>query len=269
LDLNKKLEDISFCSLDLETTGVNPAIHRIVEIGVSRFKINGDYETFSTLVDPCVAIPAGVVNIHGITDDMVAGRPRIEEVLDELTAFIDDAVLVIQNPRFDLSFLSRAYLNAWKRVPSLAALDTVRLAQKYFTGLVNHKLSTLSCHLGLNLASHRALDDSIACMSVFLEVMRGRGLTGLSTLRDVIRIHGDFVRPGIKIERSRGVEVWKTISIGEKVSIKYLDSDGKVTRRSILPKEFINYGRKNYILAHCFLRDSERCFLTNRIIGID
>ena len=268
MDLNRKLKDRRFSSLDLETTGVNPAIHRIVEIGVSRFSINGDYETFSTLVDPCAAIPDSVVNIHGITEEMVAGSPQIQDVLGDLTDFIKDSVLVIQNPGFDLSFLSKAYLDAWKNVPSLAAIDTVRLAQKYFTGLINHKLSTLSCHLGLNLASHRALDDSIACMNVFLAVIKGYGLTGESTLRDVVKIHGEVVRPGIKIERNSGVSVWRNISIGERVSIKYMDSDGNVTSRSILPREFIHYGKKNYILAHCFLRDSERCFVTSRIIGI-
>lgn len=269
MDLNKKLGDITFCALDLETTGVNPAIHKIVEIGASRFTIGRTSEIFSTLVDPCVEIPSAVVNIHGITSEMVAGKPFIENILDNLAEFMSSTVLVIQNPRFDLSFLSMAYLNAWKRTPSLAAIDTVRLAQKYFTGLPNHKLSTLSSHLGLKLASHRALDDSIACMKVFLEVIKGRGLTESSTLRDLIRIHGEMVRPAIRIERSRGVEVWKSISIGEKVSIKYVDSDGQITRRDIIPREFINYGKKNYILAHCFLRNSERCFMTSRIISVN
>ena len=78
-----------------------------------------------------------------------------------------------------------------------------------------------------------------------------------------------MVKPAIRIERGRGVAVWKSISIGEKVSIKYEDSDGQITSRDILPREFINYGRKNYILAHCFLRNSERCFITSRIISVN
>lgn len=269
MDLNKKLGDVTFCSIDLETTGVNPAIHKIVEIGASRFSIDGSTKTFSTLVDPCVEIPSAVVNIHGITSEMVAGKPFIENILDRLEEFMSSTVLVIQNPRFDLSFLSMAYLNVFKRTPSFAAIDTVRLAQKYFKDLPNHKLSTLSSHLGLKLVSHRALDDSIACMKVFLEVIKGRGLTKSSTLRDLIKIHGEMVGPAIRIERSRGVEGCKSISIGEKVLIEYADYDGRITRREIMPREFINYGKKNYILAHCFLRNSERCFLTSRIISVN
>ncbi len=269
MDLDKKLGDLTFCSIDLETTGVNPAIHKIVEIGASRFTIDGANKTFSTLVDPCVEIPPAVVNIHGITSEMVEGEPFIENILHRLEEFIGNAVLVIQNPRFDLSFLSMAYLNVFKRIPSFAAIDTVRLAQKYFKDLPNHKLSTLSSHLGLKLVSHRALDDSIACMKVFLEVIKGRGLTESSTLRDLVKIHGDMVKPAIKIERSRGVEGYKSISIGERALIEYADYDGRITRREIMPHEFINYGKKNYILAHCFLRNSERCFLTSRIISVN
>jgi DNA polymerase III epsilon subunit family exonuclease len=265
----RNLGDITFCSLDLETTGVNPAINKIVEIGVSRFTLNKSCETFSTLVNPGVEIPESVINIHGITGEMVSDAPFIDEILDELREFIGTSVLVIQNPRFDLSFLSRAYSNAGEKLPFLSAIDTVRLAQKYFTGLPNHKLSTLASYLGLKLSSHRALDDSIACMEVFLAVIKGRGLTESSTLYDLLNIHGEMVKPAIRIERGRGVAVWKSISIGEKVSIRYEDSDGQITNRDILPREFINYGRKNYILAHCFLRNSERCFITSRIISVN
>lgn len=269
MDLRRKLGDITFCSLDLETTGVNPAIHKIVEIGACRFKINGACETFSTLVDPESEIPDSVVSIHGITSEMVAGAPPVEDILDDLRKFIGTSVLVIQNPRFDLSFLSRVYSNAGKSLPLLSAIDTVRLAQKFFTGLPNHKLSTLASHLGLKLSSHRALDDSIACMKVFLAVLRGRGLNEDSSLSELLNIHGEMVKPTIRIERGEGVEVWKSISIGEKVSIKYVDSDGQITSRDILPREFINYGKRNYILAHCFLRNSERCFMTSRIIRVN
>jgi DNA polymerase III epsilon subunit family exonuclease len=268
MNLRRKLGDITFCSLDLETTGVNPAIDKIVEIGVSRFTLNGGFETFSTLVDPGVLMPPSVVNIHGITDAMVAGAPAIDDVLDDLRGFVNNSIPVIQNPRFDLSFLSRAYSNAGGKPPFFSAIDTVRLAQKYFTGLPNHKLSTLAFHLGLKLSSHRALDDSIACMKVFLAVIRGRGLTEASSLYDLLNIHGEMVKPAIRIERGRGVAVWKSISIGEKVSIKYEDSNGQITSRDILPREFINYGKKNYILAHCFLRNSERCFMTSRILCV-
>jgi len=264
-----KLSTIDFCAVDLETTGVNPAFDKIVEIGAVRFRIDGGNICYQTLVNPGVHIPENVIRIHGITDKMVSDSPSLENIRDDFFSFIDGTVLVIQNPRFDLSFIDRAFGMSNAPRPELLALDTVRLAKKHFTDLPNHKLPTLASHLGLELVSHRALDDAIACMAVFCETLKGFGLTGESTFSDLIRIHGELVRPGIVSESSIGAEVWRTICIGEEVTIRYIDSDGIITTRHILPKEFLKYGKNNYILAHCFLRDSERCFMTSRIMSID
>lgn len=265
----RKLSSIEFCAIDLETTGVNPAFNKIVEIGAVRFRLDGTMETFHSLVNPRVSMPENVIKIHGITDSMVESAPSIEELLPDFSDFMGNTILVIQNPRFDLSFIDRAFKTHGVSCRQLWALDTVRLAKKYFTGLPNHKLSTLSEHLGLDHKKHRALDDAIVCMKVFLEVLKGRGLDSDSSLEDVINLHGEIVNPGISSVMHNSAEILKRISIGEKVTIRYRDSDGNVTKRNILPKEFISYGRRNYILAHCYLRDGERCFMASRIIGVD
>jgi DNA polymerase III epsilon subunit family exonuclease len=264
-----KLSTINFCAIDLETTGVNPAFNKIVEIGAVKFCIDGKQETFHSLVNPCVPMPENVIKIHGITDGMVESAPVIKELLPDFSDFIKDTILVIQNPRFDLSFIDRAFKTHGIECRQLWALDTVRLAKKYFTGLPNHKLSTLSEHLGLDHKKHRALDDALVCMTVFLEVLKGRGVNSDSTFEEVMTIHGEGVNPGVSSVPRNSADVFKSISIGEKVTIRYKDSDGNVTKRNILPKEFISYGRKNYILAHCYLRNSERCFMASRIIGVD
>jgi DNA polymerase III epsilon subunit family exonuclease len=264
-----KLSSIDFCAIDLETTGVNPAFDKIVEIGAVRFRIDGGSICYQTLVNPGVHIPPNVIRIHGITDSMVSDAPSLEDVRDAFCSFIEGTVLVIQNPGFDLSFIDRAFRISNMERPELNALDTVRLAKKHFTDLPNHKLPTLASHLGLELVSHRALDDAIACMAVFCETLKGFGLTGESAFSDLIKIHGDLVRPGMVSESSAGTEVWRKICIGEEVTIRYTDSDGIVTTRQILPKEFLTYGKNNYILAHCFLRGSERCFMTSRIMVVD
>jgi len=264
-----KLSSIDFCAVDLETTGVNPAFDKIVEIGAVRFRLDGGKICYQTLVNPGVPIPANVIRIHGITDAMVVDSPLLEDVRDTFFSFIEGTVLVIQNPGFDLSFIDRAFRMGDVVIPDLNALDTVKLAKKYFTDLPNHKLSTLSSYLGLELVSHRALDDAIACMTVFCETLKGFGLTGESTFSDLIKIHGEPVHPGIISESSIGKEVWRKIFIGEEVTIRYVDSDGIITIRNILPKEFLTYGRHNYIRAHCFLRDSERYFMTSRIIEVE
>lgn len=269
MNSKNSLFSVDFCAIDLETTGVNPAFNRIVEIGAVKFRMDGTMESFHSLVNPCVPMPDNVIRIHGITDSMVSTAPVIDEILDNFNEFIKGSVLVIQNPRFDLSFIDRAFKTHSIQSQPLWALDTVRLAKKYFTGLPNHKLSTLADHLGIDCKKHRALDDAIVCMKVFLEVLKGKGISRDSCLDDIMSLHGECVHPGISTPQIKNREVWKRISIGEKVTIRYRDSDGNITKRNILPKEFISYGRKNYILAHCYLRNSERCFMASRIIGFD
>nr|HOP63918.1 3'-5' exonuclease [Spirochaetota bacterium] len=167
MNSGRKLSSVNFCAIDLETTGVNPAFNKIIEIGAAKFRLDGAVETFHTLVNPGVSIPETVIRIHGITDSMVASAPVIEDIIDSFHDFIEDSVLVIQNPRFDLSFIDRAFRSNEIIFAPLQALDTVRLAKNYFPDLPNHKLSTLAEHLGIVCRKHRALDDALVCMQVF------------------------------------------------------------------------------------------------------
>ena len=266
MDHTTGINELEFCSLDLETTGVNPAFDRIVEIGAVRFTTAGVINEYQKLVNPGVSIPPNVIKIHGITDSMVEGAPLINDILDEFYEFFKGAILVIQNPRFDLSFIERAFHVRDGKSPELKAIDTVNLAQKHFPALPNHKISTLANHLGLNLQSHRALDDAIACMSIFTEVIKGRGLI---TYGELMRMHGDMVRPGLRYSQGSTREPWRRLVIGKDVKIRYKDTDGRVTSRIIHPREFIQYGKSSYILAWCYLRESERCFMASRIVSIN
>lgn len=266
MDLQASINEIEFCSIDLETTGVNPAFDRIVEIGAVRFTTAGVISEYQKLVNPGVSIPENVIRIHGITDEMVSGAPLINDILDEFYDFISGAILVIQNPRFDLSFIERAFHVRDGKSPELKAIDTVNLAQKHFPALQNHKISTLTEHLGLKLQSHRALDDAIACMSVFTAVINGRPIL---TCGDLMRMHGDMVRPGLRYSQGSTKEPWRRLVIGKDVKIRYKDTDGRVTSRIIHPREFVQYGKSSYILAYCYLRESERCFMASRIVSIE
>ncbi len=263
-----KLGEIEFCALDLETTGINPAYSRIVEIGAIRFNLKGEISRFQTLVNPGVHIPEKVRAIHGISDSMVIGAPEIEEVLPHFKNFIGDSMPVIQNPLFDLSFLEIAFKKNNLDRECLRALDTVKMSQKHFKDLPNHKLSTLAKILGLKVRSHRALDDAIACMHVFLKILHDKNFTAQSDMNDFLKYHGEPIRAKILANGKKGNAFIPERAMGKKIEIKYIDSGGNATRRQIIPKELIRYGKKQYILAHCMLRDEERCFMTERIAEI-
>ncbi len=162
-----------FVAFDLETTGTVPAIDQIVEIGAVRF-LNGEVEaTFSTLVDPRQSIPPGASAVNGITDDMVAGKPFIETLLEPLAEFCEDLPVVAHNAPFDAQFLTAAIKKYETSSPRGVILDTLPMARKVFPGLANYKLGTLVQHLKIEAGTfHRAEEDASYCGKLFLEIVK-------------------------------------------------------------------------------------------------
>jgi DNA polymerase-3 subunit epsilon len=161
-----------FIAFDLETTGIMPGVDRIVEIGAVRF-VNGEVDSvFSTLVDPLISIPAGASAVNGITDDMVAGKPKVEECLSGLTEFCGDDVLVAHNAAFDYGFLLSDYKKFEVRTPRGVILDSYPMAKKIFPGLANYKLGTLVQHLQIDAQGfHRAEADATYCAKLLMKIV--------------------------------------------------------------------------------------------------
>ncbi len=87
------------CIFDLETTGTNINVDRIIEIAVIKVMSNGEVIRKSDLVNPGVPIPAESSRIHGITDTDVAGKPLFKELAKEYARFFDGADLAGFNVR--------------------------------------------------------------------------------------------------------------------------------------------------------------------------
>jgi DNA polymerase III subunit epsilon len=96
---------------DLETTGVNVAEDRIVEISVIKLHPSGKEEVYTRLVNPGVPIPAEASAVHGITDDKVADAPTFKQLAPELVAFLKDSDLAGFNClKFDVPLLMEELL---------------------------------------------------------------------------------------------------------------------------------------------------------------
>ncbi len=181
------LRDVTFCVIDLETTGGSPAKSVIIEIGAVKLRGGQCLGTYQTLVNPGCAIPPRVTVITGITESMVADAPPIESVTPSWHEFIGDSVVVGHNVRFDLSFIN-ATLEAQQR-PRLPnrSIDTPALARRLLRPEVpNCKLGTLARRFRLNhQPGHRALDDALATgdlLHLLIERSSAMGATGLDDL---------------------------------------------------------------------------------------
>ena len=162
-----------FIAFDLETTGTVPGVDQIVEIGAVLFA-GGEVESvFSTLVDPLRSIPPGATAVNGITDDMVAGKPKIESLLASFAAFCEDLPMVAHNAPFDAQFLLSDIKKHEMPAPRGIVLDSLPISRKVFPGLANYKLGTLVQHLKIpSTGFHRAEEDATYCGQLFLELVK-------------------------------------------------------------------------------------------------
>src|SRR5699024_9551723 len=107
-ELGTPLNEVTFVVVDLETTGGNPSGAHITEVGAVKVRAGEVLGEFQTLVRPSEPIPAFISVLTGITNQMVAGSPRIESVLPAFLEFARDSVLVAHNAPFDIGFLKAA-----------------------------------------------------------------------------------------------------------------------------------------------------------------
>jgi len=187
-DLGRPLTDVTFCVVDLETTGGSPAAgSRITEIGAVKVHAGEVVGEFQTLVNPDEAIPAFITVLTGITDQMVVAAPRIAEVLPSFLEFAHGTVLVAHNARFDTGFLKHAAAELEIPWPRFEVLDTVVLARRVLLRdeVRNLKLSTLAAHVGATTTpNHRALDDARATVDVLHHLIGRLGSFGVHSLEE-------------------------------------------------------------------------------------
>ena len=167
----RALEDAAFVVLDFETTGLNPNMDEIIEIGAVRLEHGREVGEFSQLIDPGRAIPEKVVELTGINSAMLAGQPTLAEVFPKFAKFLEGAVLVAHNASFDMAFLRRAFQRFGKELDA-PILDTLALARNAYKELRNHKLGTVCKHLDVSLKNaHRAVHDARATGLVLLKTL--------------------------------------------------------------------------------------------------
>ncbi len=183
---DRPLSELAYTVFDTETTGLNPAGgDAIIQIGAARI-VNGKLlrqECFEQLVDPGRGIPAASIPIHGITEDMVAGKPRIGEVLPVFHAFTQDTVLVAHNAAFDMRFLQLQ-----EKATGIAfhqpVLDTLLLSAVVHPNQESHRLEAIAERFNVTvLGRHTALGDALVTAEIWLRLIPLLQEQGIYTLR--------------------------------------------------------------------------------------
>lgn len=168
--------------LDTETTGLSPEDgHRVIEIGcieVVNRRITRN--RFHVYVNPEREVDAGALEVHGISNEFLADKPRFAEVADDFLVFVGGAELIIHNAAFDTGFLNHELRLLGPERESLDAyctvLDTLALARKKHPGQRN-SLDALCKRYGIDNSRrdlHGALLDAEILADVYLAMTGGQ-----------------------------------------------------------------------------------------------
>lgn len=212
--------------LDTETTGLNPADgHRIIEIGcvevIGRRLTGNNYHQY---LQPDREIDQGAIEVHGITNEFLADKPRFSDIADDFLEFVRDAELIIHNAPFDVGFIN----NELRKMQSenipvpvkviedcCGVLDTLAMARKMHTGQKND-LNSLCQRYSIDNSQrtlHGALLDAEILADVYLIMTGGQtgffedspGTESQADASAIRRFDGD--RPAIRIIKASADEL--------------------------------------------------------------
>ncbi len=172
--MSQSIVESYFIGLDIETTGLSPQHNAIIEVAATVQDWTGkEIEHYESLIKPNQPISDKITEITGITEEMVAHAPTVDQVLPELFARLKKGVIVAHNAPFDLGFLSVAAKEHWLALPGTPMIDTLTMGRAILPGRRKYGLQILAEELDLPQdAAHRALSDARLCMRLFSHLLK-------------------------------------------------------------------------------------------------
>lgn len=161
---------------DTETTGLDTDLDRIIEFGAIKTVGGRVVDEFWSLVHTDIELTQNIVNLTGITQDMLQGQPTIDQVLPNFLSFVKGSIIVAHNAEFDMAMLKSAAGRLGYEL-NCPAFCTVKLTRRVLPGLPKYSLDTLADHFKLKFEErHRAVGDVKVLNGVLHEVLNNEEL---------------------------------------------------------------------------------------------
>ncbi|MDG5788152.1 PolC-type DNA polymerase III [Evansella sp. AB-P1] len=160
---DRMLSDETYVVFDVETTGLSAVYNTIIELAAVKVKDGEIIDRFERFANPHEKLSPLIIDLTGITDDMLVNAPEVEDVLKDFHEWTGDAVLVAHNASFDMGFINAGYKKiGYEHAPN-PVIDTLELGRLLYPEFRNYRLNTLCKKFNIELVSHhRAIYDAEA-----------------------------------------------------------------------------------------------------------
>ncbi|MBD65667.1 MAG: hypothetical protein CME62_10705 [Halobacteriovoraceae bacterium] len=195
------VNDLSFCIIDLETTGGNYKKDKIIEIGMVKLRANKIEGEKSFLINPEMQIPDFIQKLTNISQKDVKDAPKIEAVIDEVIDFIGDDIIVAHNTSFDVPFLNGILKTLDRDELENKVICTNVMTKHLIPEILNSNLNYMSKLFKISHSkAHRAHDDALATaelLKIYLDIFKEKGIKKVNQLYyprnkfELDRIHFD------------------------------------------------------------------------------
>lgn len=267
MDLSRPWNEYTLVAFDTETSGAYPVGSDIVEFGAVKWRDGKIIDKLQILIRPREAMTDFIIGIHGITNEMVADAPNIQNVILQIRNFLEGSVLIAHHAPFDMGFLAFDLERFGLGLLSDPVLCSSLLSRRYIDGVENHKLQTLVKHLQIDGgAAHRAYDDAFSCLYVCLHCLNKIGEN--ATLEKVIKAQVKDLSWKKYSLKNQGAIVDTLIEgtlTKKRVDISYEKAKKVVETRQVLPLGLVRNPDGDYLQAICQRDHTSKRFYLEKI----
>jgi len=256
-------------TFDVETTGLSPWHHEIIEIAAIKLKPTGSLDTYHQLFQPRELISHEIIEIHGIHNEDLVGSPRVEEKLHEFISFVADMPLMAHNAPFDCGFILKHAQEAKIAPPNSIVFDSlIALRDLYKKSPIkpdSFKLSSLADFFNIELEHHRALDDAMATLcamaKALVEKEPNKTPGRLGPLNQISMEVSDRLKPLAQ-------KLKAAIEKKEVILILYDGGSHRGKFRPVRPIALLPSSNGSALYAQCELEDFSKSFSLKKIKSI-
>ena len=194
------LEDSTYVVFDVETTGLSAVYDTIIELAAVKVKNGEIIDKFESFANPHHPLSATIIDLTGITDDMLTDAPEVDTVLKNFKEWAEDGILVAHNASFDMGFLNVGYKKIGFEKADNPVIDTLELGRFLYPDMKNHRLNTLCKKFDIELTQHhRAIYDTEATAHLLIKMLKDAAEKGIVNHSQF----NDYMGEGKAYQRSR------------------------------------------------------------------